>query len=94
MTTSSRKSYNHLALRGVQVDDDEFINDWNNNALTKTKLDESLAYTSDLIPRIIDIGIAEDLANNVIDDKQAKARKQEQLKEYKTLLAKKGMLNK
>jgi hypothetical protein len=92
--TSSRKSYNHLALRGVQVDDDEFINDWNNNALTKTKLDESLAYTSDLIPRIIDIGIAEDLANNVIDDKQAKARKQEQLKEYKTLLAKKGMLNK
>lgn len=94
MITSSRKSYNHLALRGVQVDDDEFINDWNNNALTKTKLDESLAYTSDLIPRIIDIGIAEDLANNVIDDKQAKARKQEQLKEYKTLLAKKGMLNK
>ena len=44
------------------------------------------------MPRIIDIGIAEDLANNVIDEKQAKARKQDQIKEYKTLLAKRGML--
>ena len=92
MTTSSRKSYNHLALRGVQVDDDEFINDWNTNSLTNTTLDESLAYTPELMPRIIDIGIAEDLANNVIDEKQAKARKQDQIKEYKTLLAKRGML--
>ena len=90
--TSSRKSYNHLALRGVQVDDDEFINDWNTNSLTNTTLDESLAYTPELMPRIIDIGIAEDLANNVIDEKQAKARKQDQIKEYKTLLAKRGML--
>tara|TARA_R110000782_G_scaffold176127_1_gene267204 strand:+ start:423 stop:704 length:282 start_codon:yes stop_codon:yes gene_type:complete len=90
--TSSRKSYNHLALRGVQVDDDEFINDWNTNSLTNTTLDESLAYTPELMPRIIDIGIEEDLANNVIDNKQAKARKQDQMKEYKTLLAKRGML--
>jgi|TARA_B110000211_G_C13732137_1_gene400718 hypothetical protein len=76
----------------VQVDDDEFINDWNTNSLTNTTLDESLAYTPELMPRIIDIGIAEDLANNVIDEKQAKARKQDQIKEYKTLLAKRGML--
>ena len=92
MTTSSRKSYNHLALRGVQVDDEEFINDWNTNSLTRTTLDESLAYTKDLMPRIIDIGIEEDLANSVIDSKQAKARKQDQMKEYRTLLAKRGML--
>jgi len=92
VTTSLRKSYNHLALRGVQVDDDEFINDWNTNSLTNTTLDENLAYTKDLMPRIIDIGIAEDLSNRIIDDKQAKIRKQEQMKEYKTLLAKKGML--
>ena len=92
MTTSSRKSYNHLALRGVQVDDDEFISDWNNNRLTKTSLDLELAYTKDLIPRIIDIGIAEDLASGLIDPKEAKQRKQDQTKEYRELLAKKGML--
>lgn len=92
MITSSRKSYNHLALRGVQVDDEEFIKDWNTNSLTKTTLDEDLAYTKDLMPRIIDIGIEEDLANNIIDSKQAKTRKQDQMKEYRTLLAKRGML--
>ena len=92
MTTSSRKSYNHLALRGVQVDDDEFISDWNTNPLTKTLLDVELAYTKDLMPRIIDIGIAEDLSSGVKDDKKAKQRKHEQMKEYRELLAKQGML--
>lgn len=92
MTTSSRKSYNHLALRGVQVDDDEFISDWNTNPLTKTSLDSELAYTRDLMPRVIDIGIAEDLEGGVINDKEARQRKQDQMKEYRELLAKKGML--
>tara|TARA_R110001606_G_scaffold152269_1_gene292965 strand:- start:439 stop:720 length:282 start_codon:yes stop_codon:yes gene_type:complete len=92
VTTSSRKSYNHLALRGVQVDDDEFISDWNTNRLTKTALDLELAYTKDLMPRVIDIGIAEDLEGGIIDTKEAKQRKQEQTKEYRELLAKKGML--
>lgn len=92
MTTSSRKSYNHLALRGVQVDDDEFISDWNTNPLTKVTLDPELAYTKDLMPIIMDIGIEEDLSGGVINDKQARQRKQEQMKEYRELLAKKGML--
>ena len=92
MTTSSRKSYNHLALRGVQVDDDEFISDWNSNRLTKTALGLELAYTKDLMPRVIDIGIAEDLEGGVIDTKLARQRKQEQMKEYRELLAKRGML--
>lgn len=92
MTTSSRKSYNHLALRGVQVDDDEFITDWNNNPLTHDNLAEELAFTKDLMPRVIDLGIAEDLASGVIDDKKARQRKQDQLKEYRELLAKRGML--
>lgn len=92
MTTSSHKSYNHLALRGVQVDDDEFISDWNTNPLTKTPLDLELAYTKDLMPRVMDIGIAEDLEGGVINDKEARQRKQDQMKEYRELLAKKGML--
>ena len=92
MTTSSRKSYNHLALRGVQVDDDEFISDWNTNPLTKTVLDLELAYTKDLMPRVIDIGIAEDLEGGIIDTTLAKQRKHEQMKEYRELLAKQGML--
>ena len=92
MTTSSRKSYNHLALRGVQVDDDEFISDWNTNPLTKTVLDLELAYTKDLMPRVMDIGIAEDLENGIIDTKAARKRKHDQMKEYRELLAKRGML--
>jgi len=92
VTTSSRKSYNHLALRGVQVDDDEFINDWNSNSYTQTNLEDSLAFTKDLMPRVIDIGIAEDLSTGLIDDKQAKKRKHDQMRDYKELLAKQGML--
>jgi hypothetical protein len=92
VTTSSRKSYNHLALRGVQVDDDEFISDWNTNPLTKTVLDLELAYTKDLMPRVMDIGIAEDLENGIIDTKAARQRKHDQMKEYRELLAKRGML--
>ena len=92
MTTSSRKSYNHLALRGVQVDDEEFISDWNSNPLTKTPLTDDLAYTKDLMPRVIDIGISEDLAAGEIDDQAAKKRKHDQMKDYRELLAKRGML--
>jgi hypothetical protein len=92
VTTSSRKSYNHLALRGVQVDDDEFISDWNSNPLTKTSLESELAFTKELMPRVIDIGIAEDLEGGVLNDKEARKRKQDQMKEYRELLAKKGML--
>lgn len=44
------------------------------------------------MPRVIDIGIAEDLEGGIIDTKEAKQRKQEQTKEYRELLAKKGML--
>jgi|TARA_R110000823_G_scaffold1122_8_gene4382 hypothetical protein len=92
VTTSSRKSYNHLALRGVQVGDDEFISDWNSNPLTKTSLESELAFTKELMPRVIDIGIAEDLEGGVLNDKEARKRKQDQMKEYRELLAKKGML--
>ena len=92
MTTSSRKSYNHLALRGVQVDDEEFISDWNSNPLTRTQLTDDLAYTKDLMPRVIDIGISEDVASGQLDDKAAKKRKHDQMKDYKELLAKRGML--
>jgi len=92
VTTSSRKSYNHLALRGVQVGDDEFIKDWNTNPLTNTPLTDDLAFTKDLMPRVIDIGILEDLANGTIDEPAAKKRKHDQMKDYKELLAKRGML--
>lgn len=44
------------------------------------------------MPRVIDIGIAEDLSTGLIDDKQAKKRKHDQMRDYKELLAKQGML--
>jgi len=90
--TSSRKSYNHLALRGLQVEDDEFINDWNSNPLTKTKLTEDLAFTMNLMPAVMDIGIDEDLQKGLLDNKGAQKRKHDQMKEYRELLAKQGML--
>ena len=44
------------------------------------------------MPRVIDIGISEDLAAGEIDDQAAKKRKHDQMKDYKELLAKRGML--
>lgn len=44
------------------------------------------------MPRVIDIGIAEDLEGGIIDTTLAKQRKHEQMKEYRELLAKQGML--
>ena len=44
------------------------------------------------MPRVIDIGILEDLANGTIDEPAAKKRKHDQMKDYKELLAKRGML--
>lgn len=81
-----------MALRGVQVDDEEFISDWNSNPLTRTQLTDDLAYTKDLMPRVIDIGISEDVDSGRLDDKAAKKRKHDQMKDYKELLAKRGML--
>ncbi len=44
------------------------------------------------MPRVMDIGIAEDLENGIIDTKAARQRKHDQMKEYRELLAKRGML--
>lgn len=46
VTTSSRKNYNQLALRGQQVDDMEYVDQF--------KLDPKLAYTPELNDAMLD----------------------------------------
>ena len=91
-SSSPKKSYNHLALQGHGIDDDKFISDWNENRLTPGSLDPGLAYTKELVPTVINLGIQEDLDNGVIDKEVAVKRRAKHMKRYRELLAENGML--
>ena len=90
--SSSRKSYNHLALQGHGIDDDKFITDWNENKVTPGSLDPGLALTKELMPTVINLGIQDDLDRGVIDDNEAVKRRARHMKRYRELLAENGML--
>ena len=87
MVNNLKKSYNHLALSGENIDDEEFIKDYNENSLTKVSLDPKLAYTRQLMETVIDLGINEDLEKGIIDDKEAKLRRMKHNQRYRELLA-------
>ena len=53
MTTSSRKNYNVLALRGQQVDDMEYVDQF--------KLDPKLAYTPGINDAMLDRAFQDNL---------------------------------
>ena len=93
-TSSLKKSFNNLALTGHGIDDERYIKDWNENELTPGSLSPELAYTQELMPTVIRLGIQEDLDNGVIDPEEAKKREARHLKNYRSLLAEKGMLKK
>ena len=91
MTTSSRKSYNYLALRGAGVDDMEFVEQFG--------LDPSIAYT----PKLNDVMLERTRQENRdayiaqgMDEKEANAKAMDNMKtaqrDLKELLAKNGML--
>ena len=83
MTSSSRKNYNYLALRGNGIDDMEYVDSF--------KLDPKVAYT----PRINEVMIEHVYQENIkagIDEKKAMANKMKAQREIKEMLAKKGML--
>ena len=91
-SSSPKKSYNHLALQGHGITDDKFITDWNENKLTPGSLDPGLAYTKELMPTVINLGIQEDLDRGVIDQNEATKRKAKHMKRYRELLAENGLL--
>lgn len=93
-TSSLKKSFNQLALTGHGIDDERFIKDWNENDLTPGSLDPDLAYTKELMPTVIRMGIQEDLDKGVIDQQEAKMREAKHMKNYRGLLAEAGMLKK
>lgn len=88
------KSFNHLALSGFPIDDDMFVSDYNENKLTPGELSSDLAYTPNLMPRVIELNIQDDLDNGLIDLEQAKKRKMEHLQNYRGLLAEAGKFKK
>lgn len=91
MTTSSRKNYNYLALRGAGVDDMEFVEQFN--------LDPSIAYTPKLnevmldmterdnVQTYLDEGMTDEEARSKAKDNRMTAER-----DLKELLAKRGML--
>lgn len=91
MTTSSRKNYNYLALRGAGVDDMEFVEQFG--------LDPSVAYTPELNTVMLDIN-EKDNRQYYIDEGMNEAEASAKAKEnrvgaerdIKELLAKNGML--
>ena len=91
-TSSLDRSFNHLALTGHGIDDDRFISDWNENSLTPGSLDPSLAYTRDLMPTAINLGIQDDIDKGVITPEEGDDRRKRHLKKYRELLAENGKL--
>ncbi len=83
MTTSSRKSYNYLALRGAGVDDMEFVEQF--------QLDPSLAYTPEINDVMLEMTLQDNLSAGV-DEKKARQKMMDSKRDIKELLAKNGML--
>ncbi len=83
MTTSSRKSYNYLALRGAGVDDMEFVEQF--------QLDPSLAYTPEINDVMLEMTFQDNLTAGV-DEKKARQKMMDSKRDIKELLAKNGML--
>ena len=83
MTTSSRKSYNYLALRGAGVDDMEYVEQFG--------LPQEVAYT----PRINDVMLDKVYEDNIaagVTEEQATKNRAQSARDIKELLAKRGML--
>ena len=83
MTTSSRKNYNYLALRGNGVDDMEFVD--------TLGLDPNVAYTPAINDVMLDLTYQQNLDAGVSKERAAKLRT-DAATDIKKLLAKNGML--
>ena len=81
-----------LALSGHGIDDDRFISDWNENKLTPGSLDPGLAYTRELAPTYINMGIQDDIDKGVITPEEGADRRKRHMKKYRELLAENGRL--
>ena len=81
--TSSPKSYNYLALRGGNVDDQEFVDMFN--------LDPAVAYTPEINTAMLRQSYNDNLAAGV-DEKKAMQNMKEAERDIKKMLARKGML--
>ena len=93
-TSSSKQSYNHLALRGNNVDDLEFIRDANeSNTLSAVHIPEEYAYSPRLILAAAEMTKAQAITWGV-DGEEAENNFKDNLKTQKTMLAKKGLLTK
>ena len=83
VTTSSRKNYNHLALRGAGVDDMEFVD--------TLGLDPNVAYTPAILDAMLDLTMQQNIDAGFSKEHAMKNRKEgRQL--FDKLLAKNGML--
>lgn len=91
MTTSSRKNFNYLALRGNKMDDMELVEHYG--------LSPDLAYTKDLVPALMEINERNNkqhFLDEGLNESEATTRAKENRmaaeRDYKELLAKNGML--
>ena len=83
VTTSSRKNYNYLALRGAGVDDMEFVD--------TLDLDPNVAYTPMINEVMLDLTMQQNIDAGMSKEAAAKNRKQA-ASDIQKLLAKNGML--
>ena len=82
VTTSSRKSFNYLALRGAGVDDMEFVD---------TLIDPNVAYTPAILDAMLDLTMQQNIDAGFSEEHAMKNRR-EGRKLFDKLLAKNGML--
>ena len=83
MTISSRKNYNPNALRGVDIDDMEFVD--------TLRLDPNVAYTPAILDSLLDLTMQQNIDAGFSEEHAMKNRR-EGRKLFDKLLAKNGML--
>ncbi len=82
---SENKSFNYLALKGANVDDMEFVEQFG--------LDKSVAYTDKINDAMLNITYDQNIASGV-DPETAMQDKMNARKDLNVMLASKGMLPK
>ena len=83
MTTSSRKNYNIMALRGASIDDMEYVETFG--------LDPGVAYTPELNEVMLD-SVMNDNISSGMEEKEAQDKRAKEANNIKRLLAMNGML--
>ena len=83
--TTSLRDYNPLAIKGQEMSDKQFIEDWNNFQTRKGRIDPSLANTKELPIKILELEEKDDIRiymDRGMNELEAKAKARNNMRVY------------